>query len=253
MIEFLFVLFCGLAFGSFVTLASYRLPLEQDIVVKPSRCPKCETPLTFKDLWPVFSWVMSKGKCRHCGAPISARYPLIEIATAAVILLVYSTYGLSPLGIVLALMGVTLMVMIAADIEHYIIPDQVHYALLPLGIAWHWLLGTPARDVVEGLVLGAFTGLALHYGYRWLRKKEGLGFGDVKFLAVAGLWLTLKPFIPFLFFSGILGIITALIWRCLKRGVLFPFGPALAISLFLCVAYPRFPELFWSLGGLIRY
>jgi prepilin signal peptidase PulO-like enzyme (type II secretory pathway) len=252
LIEFLFVLFCGLAFGSFVTCASYRLPLDQDIVRKPSYCPKCNVKLGFKDLWPVLSWVTSKGKCRHCAAPVSVRYPLTELATAAVFLAIYATYGLTPLSVVLALTGVTLMIMIVADLEHYIIPDQVHLALLPLALIYHYLIDTTLRDQVEGLVLGAGTGLALHYGYRWLRKKEGLGFGDVKFLAVAGLWLTLKPFIPFLFFAGLFGIVTAGLWRLLGRGELFPFGPALAASLFLCVAWPWIAALFWSIGQLAQ-
>lgn len=252
MVELLFVLFCGLCFGSFVTCASYRLPLEQDIVKKPSYCPKCQAKLGFKDLWPVFSWLASKGKCRHCHAPISIRYPVIEIITASAFYFIYARYGLTWQGVILALMAVALLTMIVADLDHYIIPDEIHYALLPLGVAWHYVWETPFREALGGLILGAGLGLLLHYGYRYLRKKEGLGFGDVKFFAVAGLWLTLKPFVPFLFLSGILGVVTALIWRALKRGPLFPFGPALAVALFLCVAYPELPALFWSVGGLTQ-
>src|SRR5271154_5209537 len=97
----LFTLFCGLVFGSFITLASWRLPRGEDIIVKPSRCPKCENKLGFRDLWPVLSWALSKGKCRHCGTKVSARYPLIEIVTAALFLLVYSRYGITAPGIIL--------------------------------------------------------------------------------------------------------------------------------------------------------
>src|SRR4051812_8689122 len=97
--ELLFVLFAGLVFGSFVTCASYRLPLEQDIVVKPSYCPHCNARLGFKDLWPVLSWLTNRGKCRHCQVKVSARYPLTELATAALFLLVYAHYGLTGQGI----------------------------------------------------------------------------------------------------------------------------------------------------------
>jgi len=252
MISLLFVLFSGLVFGSFVTLASYRLPLGEDILVRPSRCPKCETRLGFKDLWPVFSWLCSRGKCRHCKNPVSIRYPLTETATAALFLLIYARYDLTPPGIVLALMGVALLIMIVADLEHYMIPDQVHYMLLPLGLAWHVISGTPAVEVIGGFALGGTIGLALHHGYRLLRKKEGLGFGDVKFLAVAGLWLGMKPIVPFLFFSGLLGIITGLTWRALGKGPIFPFGPSLAVSLFVCIAFPEFPNLFWHIGQFVR-
>src|SRR5690349_13929322 len=104
--EFLFVLFCGLAFGSFITCASYRLPLDQDIIRKPSYCPKCNTKLGFKDLWPVASWVLSKGKCRYCAAKIHWRYPVIELVTAGVFVLIYLRYGFSPPTLFLSLFAV---------------------------------------------------------------------------------------------------------------------------------------------------
>jgi leader peptidase (prepilin peptidase)/N-methyltransferase len=197
--EILFVLLTGLTFGSFITLASYRLPLGEDIVVKPSRCPACEHTLGFKDLWPVLSWLCSRGKCRYCKVRVSARYPLTELATAGVFLLIYAQYGVTLQGVLLALLAVGLMVMIVADLEHYIIPDEVHYALLPLGLGYQYVTGHEWGDMAGGFVLGAGIGLALHYGYKWLRKKDGLGFGDVKFLAVAGLWLGVMPMVPFLF------------------------------------------------------
>ncbi len=251
-LELLFVLFAGLCFGSFITCASYRLPLEIDVVKKPSYCPSCNAKLGFRDLWPVFSWVTSGGKCRHCSAKISIRYPLIEIATAIIFLLIYARFGLTPLGITVALMAVALLIMIVADLEHYIIPDSVHVALLPLGLAYHYLMQTPWEQPLYGFLLGAGIGLSLHYGYGWLRKKDVLGFGDVKFLAVVGLWLGLMPMVPFLFYSGLLGVMFGLLWRALGRGPVFPFGPSLAVSLFICAVYPEVPAAFWQLlGGML--
>ena len=248
----LFVFSVGLTFGSFVTLASYRLPLGEDIAIKPSRCPKCETKLKFLDLWPVLSWACNKGKCRHCKAPVSARYPLTELVTAAMFVLLYLHYGLNLQSVLLALLWVALMIMIVVDLEHYIIPDQLHYVLLPLGLGYHAAMHTPSEDVSHGFLLASGIGLSLHYGYRYLRHKEGLGFGDVKFFAVAGVWLGLKPIVPFLFFSGIFGIVTGLLWRILKKGPVFPFGPALAVALFLCVTCPLLTNLFWNIGQFIK-
>ncbi len=242
----------GLTFGSFVTLVSYRLPRGEDIAVKPSRCPVCETRLRFLDLWPVLSWLCNKGRCRHCGAGVSIRYPLTELCTAWVFLLLYLYFGLTPQAIVLALLWVALMVMIVVDLEHYIIPDQLHYVLLPLALGYQFLMGTPSDDVLNGFFVATGIGLALHYGYRHLRKKEGLGFGDVKFFAVAGVWLGLKPMVPFLFFSGLFGIATGMIWRMLGKGPLFPFGPALALAMYLCVVFPQLTNLFWNIGELIK-
>jgi leader peptidase (prepilin peptidase)/N-methyltransferase len=147
---------------------------------------------------------------------------------------------------------VALLVMIVADLEQYIIPDEVHYTLIPLGFAYHYVIGTAWSDVAGGFLIGGGIGLLLHYGYRILRKKDGLGFGDVKFLAVAGLWLGMLPIVPFLFFSGLLGVVFGLAWRALGKGPIFPFGPALAVSLFLCVAFPELPNQFWNIGEMLH-
>lgn len=251
-LELLFILFAGLCFGSFITCASYRLPLEIDVVKKPSYCPSCNAKLTFKDLWPVLSWMTSGGKCRHCKAKISARYPLIEIITATIFALIYAYYGLSVQGALLCLFAVALLIMVVADLEHYIIPDQIHLFLLPLGIFYHYVIGTDPMEVGIGFLIGMAIGLALHHGYRWLRKKEGLGYGDVKFFAVAGLWLTPLPIVPFLFLSGVLGVCFGLLWRLMGKGAIFPFGPALAAALFLCVTFQKLTNLFWNIGIIIN-
>ncbi len=251
-LEFLFILFCGLCFGSFITCASYRLPLDQEIIRKPSFCPKCETRLGFKDLWPVLSWAATGGACRYCKAKIHWRYPLIEIVTAGIFALIYLRYGFTIPTLVLSLFAVALLVMIVADFEHYIIPDEVHWALIPLALCYHYLTNTPPEDVVGGFVFGLGLGLSLHYGYRFFRKKEGLGFGDVKFLAVAGLWLGTLPFVPFLLYSGLFGVVTGVIWKKAGRGAIFPFGPSLAMALFLCVAYPEVVKAFWDIGNFLK-
>lgn len=245
--ETLFVFVAGLCFGSFITLASYRLPLHQDIFVVPSRCTACGKSLRARDLVPVLSWFWNGRKCRFCRAPVHWRYPAIELATGGVFVLLYHEYGFSGAAAMLALLAVALLVMIVADLEHYTIPDPVHYVLLPAGLLYRWLQGAAWLDIAGGLLLGLSLGLALRYGYRLLHKKDGLGLGDVKFLASAGLWLGAEALVPFLFLSGVLGIGTALLWRLLDRGKIFPFGPALAVALFLCVALPDVPAAFWNL------
>lgn len=245
-----FIIAFGLAFGSFVTCMSYRLPLEMDVVKKPSYCPSCNHVLGFRDLWPLFSWLFSGGKCRHCKVPVSIRYPLTEIATAFLFLLVYYQFGFSLPTVVLCLMVVALMVMIVVDLEHYIIPDSVHVVLIPLGLAYHYLVGSPWDEVAIGFGTMLALGLFLHYGYSAIRGRCMLGFGDVKFFAVAGLWLGIWPMVPFLFLSGVLGVVLGLIWRMLGRGEVFPFGPALALSLFICVVYNDSVNLLYHIGNM---
>jgi prepilin signal peptidase PulO-like enzyme (type II secretory pathway) len=236
----------GLCFGSFLTLVSYRLPRGESMGWTRSRCPACGTTLAARDLVPVFSWAASRGACRHCRAGVSWRYPAIELVTAAALTSVYALYGLD--GKALLLMGLTLalLVMIIVDFEHYIIPDSIQLLVGALGVGYHWCYGMHPADVLVGALTGGAIGWALQTGYRYARKKDGLGTGDVKFLVVAGIWLGAKMLIPLLFFSGLLGVVTAGLWRRLGYGEIFPFGPALAVSLWGLVMVPPIGTLFFQ-------
>jgi prepilin signal peptidase PulO-like enzyme (type II secretory pathway) len=228
----------GACVGSFVTMASYRLPLDQEIVFKPSHCPHCAATLTVRDLFPLLSWILARGRCRHCHAPVSARYPLIELALGIAFAALVFCYGISFKTLLLLLLVTELAILIVTDLEHTIIPDGVQIAMFFTGILWCIRSNADWVDVTISASLGLGLGLALHYGYKWLRKKDGLGWADVKFLGVAGVWLPLAAFVPFLFFSGLMGTLTGLLWQVLKRGPIFPFGPALAVSLFINVLFP---------------
>lgn len=249
--ELLIIILAGLCFGSFVTLASYRLPRDESILLPGSRCPSCRTRLKPRDLLPLLSWSFMRGKCRYCGMRVHWRYPAIEIVNACAFVAVYQAHGLSAEAVMLMLMSVALLVMIVADFEHFIIPDEVHLFLLPLGLLWHAMARTPWEEVATGFAVGLALGGALRYGYRYVRRKEGLGLGDVKFLAVAGVWLGPFSFVPFILFSGFFGIATGLAWRALGRGKYFPFGPSLAFSLFICTAFPTLVSLFWRLNLML--
>lgn len=240
MIEYAAVILIGLCMGSFLTMASYRLPRGESLVKPRSHCTQCQRSLGFPDLFPLFSWLFQRGKCRSCGSAISFRYPLTELASGGLFAIAYATYGLSPQMAVFALFSATLLLLWVTDLEHKIIPDSVHLFLLPLGIAWHVLLDSAWKDVLMTSILAGGIGLLLHYGYYWLRGKHGLGFGDVKFLFVAGLWLG-DPFLlnSYILLSGILGVFTGMLWRFISDDPRFPFGPALALALYLFVLHPQ--------------
>lgn len=243
----------GLALGSFVTLASYRLPRDEPIGGGRSRCPSCETKLGPAALVPLFSWLAQKGHCRYCKAKVSARYPLTEVTQAALFLAVYASQGLGWPFLILALFSVCLMIMIVVDFEWQIIPDEVQIAMLMLGIAYHLLLGTAVTDVLGGFAVGAAIGLGLYYGYGRLRGIEMIGFGDVKFLMVAGIWMaSLDAWAPYLFYSGVGGVLTALFWRVIGKGERFPFGPALAAALLLTLLTPSTSLFFWTVSTIYR-
>lgn len=109
-------------------------------------------------------------------------------------------------------------------------------------------------DVIAAGFIGLAIGLTLKYGFLYLRNKDGLGLGDVKLLLGVGVWLASGvSFVPFLFFSGVLGVVFGLGWRVIGRGEVFPFGPALAASLLLCVVWPNMANQFWQLYGFIGH
>lgn len=227
-------------------MASHRLPRDLEWVKTPSRCPDCAHRLHLWDLFPVFSWLSQKGKCRYCQVKISARYPLTEIITGLLFVLVTQQVGISALAVILLLFSTALVIMVVADLETCLIPDEIHWMLLPLGIAFHFQMQNDFVQVLTTALTGLFLGLLLHYGYYWLRGKHGLGLGDVKFLAVAGLWLgSLHHLVVFIFYSGLIGIAIGVIWRLVTKEERFPFGPALALSLFMLTVYPETGNWFW--------
>ena len=250
LLEAAFVLFAGLCFGSFATMASYRLPRSEGIVFTPSHCTLCNARLRVADLFPVMSWLAQKGKCRHCGTGIHYRYPLIECATAAVFLSLYFRYGFNLPSVLLMMLAVCMVIFFVTDFEHRIIPDEIQIAMLLIGVVFRILIEIPLEEIISGAVVGLLIGLGLRYGYSFLRNREGLGWGDVKFLFVVGVWIGVTPLLPFLFFSGVLGVATAMVWRMMGKGAEFPFGPALGMSMFLCIIYPQLPNAFWNMHQL---
>ena len=247
----LFVTLAGLCFGSFVTLASWRLPRDEQVVNGRSRCPSCDRTLGVLTLFPVLSWLAQRGKCRYCKAKVSARYPLIELTQAIFFLLIYWQMGITLPAIILMAASVAVLILIVVDFEWYIIPDEIQMALLLLGVAYHAASHSDGSAVAGSAFLGLVIGLALRFGYALIMKREGLGWGDVKFLPIAGLWIAAVAQWPsFLFFAGVLGILTALVWRALGRGAHFPFGPALALSLMLHVLYQVGTLFYWTLAKL---
>ena len=246
--EIALIFIVGLCFGSFVTMASYRLPRDQSIIRPRSFCPKCEKTLTSSMLIPLFSWLLSGGKCSACSQKISVRYPLIEVLCGAVFLFMYVQFGLTVEAIILALFGVTLVTLLIADFETKLIPDEIHLFLIPLGLFYHWHMETPWGSLLACCLLAGGVGLLLHYGYYYLRGKHGLGFGDVKFLFVSGVWLAdLHQLSVFIFLSGLLGVVTGVLWKFISDDPRFPFGPALALALFILVIWPEAAKPFWEL------
>lgn len=229
----------GLIAGSFATAVSHRLPLEQPIAVDRSRCPRCGHPLGPADLVPVLSWVFSRGRCRYCAAPVSIRYPAIELLTAAIFVAAWwFGGGDTARAALLALTGLGLTIVTVADLEAGIIPDGVQLAMVPLALAWRWHGDGDWLDAAIGAALGGAVMYGLRAGFKAFRGVDALGLGDVKFVALAGFYVGLAGLAPFLLSGGVIGIAFGLAWRATGRSAAFPFGPALCVALAVSLVAP---------------
>lgn len=231
--------------GSFVATVAFRLPRGRSAVLGRSRCPACGTALGPVDLLPLFGWVLRRGHCNSCRAPIDPGYPLIELAACAVALwaVLAGLPGWQPP--IVAGLGWTLLALAAIDLRHYLLPDLLTLPLVPAG----WLVafavaGWPvaAADAAVGAVAGFVAIWAVGWLYRRLRGREGIGLGDAKLLAGAGAWVGWQGLASVVLIAALLGIAAALL-AALRRGQRLdpasrlPFGVFLALGTWLVVLY----------------
>lgn len=233
MIYLFFIL--GAIFGSFISLVSYRLPRNQDIFIKRSQCPKCKYKLGIKDLFPILSWLISAGKCQHCNNSISIRYPLIEIFTGFLFAVIIITFGINNFSILLLILSILLITIITIDLEHYIIPDSLQIIFLITALIWSYISGQTFITVIFNCFIGFSSAFTISMVFKYIRKKDGLGFGDVKFIAIATIFLGYENLLIFYFIAGLIGVIHGLTWLYLYKNQLYPFAPSLCISFFLCL------------------
>ncbi len=242
----------GLIFGSFASAIASRVPEGKSFLRGRSACPVCHTTLGARDLIPVLSWLLARGKCRHCHTPIGWRYPLMELTMAGIFLLVYATHGWSLTTLLLCLLAFLLLIMIWIDLTHMIIPDGLNLSLFILALIWAFCMRTEPLLPTLGWMLAKplialLAALLLRQIMFWWKKQEGLGLGDVKFLAATAPFLWLEAISFFLLAAGLSGLVFVLFWRKMGGGARFPFGPALAGALFVCVTWPAVPNAWLSL------
>lgn len=241
----LIITLLGLSFGSFATALSYRIPEGKNFILARSHCPKCEHVLGFFDLFPILSWLFQNGNCRYCKNKISISYPLTELSVAVLFLIIFFKFGISPIALILASLAVCLTIVTLIDLKHYIIPDSLNIIMFLLGVAYQFVLEAPLTQFIIGPILGLSIGIFLRWFIWQWKKEEGLGMGDVKFFVVVGIFLSPESIVTFLFLSGILGIVLGLLWRIMGKGKLFPFGPALALALLICLIAPEINDMFY--------
>ncbi|MFN3878975.1 MAG: prepilin peptidase [Brevundimonas sp.] len=232
----------GLIYGSFIAAVSVRLPRDEDIVVARSRCRGCDQPLRAWELVPLFSWLALQGRCVRCQTRISRRYPLIELAAAAIGVWAGLSGASWLMAGATAVLGWQLLLIAIIDGENFWLPDILTWPLVATGLAAAAMIGWDlALSHLIGVVIG-FGGLWLvGWLYRAIRKRDGLGGGDPFLFAGAGAWV------------GWIGLPSVLLWACavglsLVFGMLvvrrtvsgsekLPFGVFLAVGIWLTWLY----------------
>lgn len=233
----------GLVLGSFLNVVIHRLPLEISLWKPRSRCPACGALVRWFDNVPLLSFLWLRGRCRSCRAPISWRYPAVELATGVLLALVHHRLGLTLPAAEAGVLVLLLVPLALIDLDHHLLPDVLTLPGIGLGLAGAaaegWLLPPSAQrlvplfDAAVGAALGAAIPAAVIVAYRWLRGREGMGWGDVKLLAMLGAFLGWRGMLMSLMLGAIAGGIVGLALIAAGRGKTdteLPFGT------FLCAA-----------------
>jgi len=249
----------GLALGSFLNVCIYRLPREMSVVRPGSACPACRAPIAWYDNLPVISWLLLRGRCRACRERISPRYLIVELLTGALFVACYAVFGWTFSTLKFCAFSFLLLGLIFTDAEHKLLPDSL--TLTGLGIGLGFSLLVPVQDLGSHLLstwiklpvwsdmswrllslvdsgLGAAVGASFIYGagaiYRRARGVEGMGFGDIKLMAMVGAFLGMKLTIFTLFAASLVGSIfglsavLAVWWKRTRRRIVRLHEPAAA-------------------------
>jgi leader peptidase (prepilin peptidase)/N-methyltransferase len=243
-IPFFFFLF-GIIIGSFLNVCISRIPEGLSIVSPGSRCPRCLKPIKPYDNIPVFGWLILRGKCRNCGLPISPMYPLVEFATGLIFVLTYYEYDVSLLTLKWLIFSCLIIVLVVTDFRVRLLPDLVNFPGLAMGLVFAFRV--PISDSTAGTlffllgfrnflfqsdlffnvmnaVLGALVGSMLLWGaaalYKLVRKRDGMGMGDVKMMAMVGAFLGPRGAFLTILLGTLLGSVIGLLWI----GILYLFG-----------------------------
>ncbi len=268
----------GLLVGSFLNVVILRLPrrlewewkrdarevLEEPeiydppppgIVVERSHCPHCKAQLSWFENIPLFSWLALRGKCRHCKAPISAQYPLVELLTALLVVASVWRFGFGWQGFGASLLSCYLVALSGIDLRTRLLPDQ-----LTLPLMWLGLIGSldnlymPAKPALLGAIAGYVSLWVVWWLFKQITGKEGMGRGDFKLLAALGAWVGLNGVLPTLLLSSVVGAVIGSIWLAMKgrdRATPIPFGPYLAIAGWIVFFWgPQIIDAYLRFAGL---
>ncbi|MFQ5597019.1 MAG: prepilin peptidase [Nitrospiria bacterium] len=243
------VLLFGLIVGSFVNVCIYRIPREESIVFPGSHCPSCQSPIRVFENIPILSFVLLKGRCRSCRTPIPWRYPLVEALHGLGFLFIVNQFGFTLQSLVYGIFLSSLIAVTFIDLSHRIVPDLITLPGMVLGvITASTVLPPGAISSIIGLLLGGGLFYLVAVLSLALLKKEGMGGGDIKLIAMIGAFLGWKGMLLTIFLAALSGSlvgISLVVFQGRNRAEPIPFGPFLALGAII--------SLFWENGILGWY
>jgi leader peptidase (prepilin peptidase)/N-methyltransferase len=239
--KMIFIILFGLAWGSFLNVVIYRLPAGMSLSTPPSTCPRCKKKIKFYDNIPILSYLILRGRCRFCGARIPFSYFLVEILTPVSFLLIFQQYGFSFFFFTSCLFASALIVLGFIDYYHQILPDEITLPGLALALIY-----SPFRSDLNltqaliGAVIGAGFLLFIYGAYYLLRKKEGLGMGDVTMMLFIGAYLGWRLTFFTLILASFVGAVVGVLLIAIRKKDLqysLPFGTFLAPAAFFSLLW----------------
>ena len=251
-IAYFFSFLFGAVVGSFLNVVILRLPDEEQSIVFPgSHCPKCGTELHWYENIPILSYIALAGKCRTCKTGISAQYPMVELCMALLTLGLYNRFGISFDLFFYFLFLAALLVVIFIDIQHQIIPDVISLPGIIIGFTGSFFTSMVSwQQSALGILIGGGILYGIAFGYYLLTRRDGMGGGDIKLLAMIGAFLGWQSLLYVVFASSLTGSIVGVL-AMIKQGkggrTRIPFGPFLALS---AISYLFFQDKIFELWNL---
>ncbi len=239
---YLLIGFLGISIGSFLNVVIYRLPRNKSLVLSRSACPNCRMKISFFDNVPLLSYILLLGHCRHCRAPISARYPMVEMLNGLFYILFLYFDGMTMVMAGHCFLASSLLAIFFIDLEFYIIPDVISITGIVVGLGLAFFPGTIGLvDSLIGIAVGGGSLLLIAYLGEWLFKKEAMGGGDIKMAAMMGAFVGWQKVILIFMGGSIIGLIVSLIWMAYSKKIrssrMIPFGPFLAMAAMITLVY----------------
>ena len=241
----------GLIVGSFSNVCIYRIPRNESIIYPASHCLKCRSNISPRDNIPLLSYILLKGRCRNCKSKISIQYPIVELLTGVIYLIIYLTYGLSIQSLIYIILSSALVIIAFIDLNEKIVPDIISLPGIVIGfIISFFVLYISFINSALGVVVGGGIILIIGLAGSVIFKKEAMGGGDVKLAAMIGAFLGWRYIIISLFLGFFLGALAGIILIMSKvksREDVVPFGPFIVLGSFITLLWGE-KIISWYIG-----